>query len=93
MLLYLVFLFSFFFVWVWGCLCLLLEDIRLFAFHLFSYNLRKVATRRFDDRQSLERARHELQKKSLFLFSNLVLIPVLFLLSLFLFYFGSSCSS
>ena len=30
------------------------EDIRLFAFHLFSYNPRIVTTtRRFDDRQSL----------------------------------------
>ena len=41
-----------------------LEDIRVFAFHLFSYNLRIVdrPQRRFDDRLSLERARHELKR-------------------------------
>ena len=53
----------------WGLFLLLQsEDIRLFAFHLFSYNLRTVdpTTRRFDDRQSLERARHELKKKDTF---------------------------
>ena len=38
---------------------LLFEDIRLFAFHLFSYKLTIVdRLQNVDDRQSLERARH-----------------------------------
>ena len=45
----------------WGLFVLLAEDIRLFAFHLFSYKPRIVdRLQNFDDRQSLERARHGL---------------------------------
>ena len=48
----------------WGLFGLLTEDIRLFAFHLFSYKLRIVdRLQNVDDRQSLERARHGLKKK------------------------------
>ena len=48
----------------WGLFVLLFEDIRLFAFHLFSYKLRIVdRLQNVDDRQSLERARHGLKKK------------------------------
>ena len=54
----------------WLCLCFLglvwfaIEDIWLFAFHLFSYKLRIVdRLQNVDDRQSLERARHGLKKK------------------------------
>ena len=48
----------------WGLFLLLFEDIRLFAFHLFSYKLRIVdRLQNVDDRQSLERARHGLKKK------------------------------
>ena len=56
------------FVWVvfvFGvCFVSTLEDTWLFAFHLFSNNVRIAdrTTRRFDDRPSLERARHELKK-------------------------------
>ena len=51
----------------WGLFVLLFEDIRLFAFHLFSYKLRIVdRLQNVDDRQSLERARHGLKKKSAF---------------------------
>ena len=47
----------------WSLLVLLFEDIRLFAFHLFSYKLRIVdRLQNVDDRQSLERARHGLKK-------------------------------
>ena len=47
----------------WGLFGLLTEDIRLFAFHLFSYKLRIVdRLQNVDDRQSLERARHGLKK-------------------------------
>ena len=50
----------------WGLFGLLTEDIRLFAFHLFSYKLRIVdRLQNVDDRQSLERARHGLKKKAL----------------------------
>ena len=46
----------------WGLFVLLFEDIRLFAFHLFSYKLRIVdRLHNVDDRQSLERARHGLK--------------------------------
>ena len=52
------------------CLCFLglvwfaIEDIWLFAFHLFSYKLRIVdRLQNVDDRQSLERARRGLKKK------------------------------
>ena len=51
------------FVCFGACLFLLTEDIRLFAFHLFSYYLRIVdRLQNVDDRQSLERARHGLKK-------------------------------
>ena len=47
----------------WGLFGLLTEDIRRFAFHLFSYKLRIVdRLQNIDDRQSLERARHGLKK-------------------------------
>ena len=55
-------------VWFFGCVCfcfvLNLDDTWLFAFTYSpicgnSYS----KTKRFDDRQSLERARHELKKK------------------------------
>ena len=51
------------------------EDIRLFAFHLFSYKLTIVdRLQNFDDRQSLERARHGLKKNSL---SKSCMVPYL----------------
>ena len=50
----------------WGLFVLLFEDIRFFAFHLFSYKLRIVdQLQNVDDRQSLERARHGQKKKVL----------------------------
>ena len=46
---------------VWGVFVLLFEDIRVFAFHLFSYKLRIVdRLQDVDDRQS---ARHGAKKK------------------------------
>ena len=52
----------------WGVLVLLFEDIRLLAFHLFSYKLRIVdRLQNVDDRQSLECARHGLKKSGYFL--------------------------
>ena len=51
------------FLFFWGLFGLLTEDIRRFAFHLFSYKLRIVdRLQNIDDRQSLERARHGLKK-------------------------------
>ena len=45
---------------VWGVFVLLFEDIRVFAFHLFSYKLRIVdRLQDVDDRQS---ARHGAKK-------------------------------
>ena len=59
----------------WGLFVLLFEDIRLFAFHLFSYKLRIVdRLQNVDDRQSLERARHGLKKT----FASLWLVDCVF---------------
>ena len=49
------------------------EDIRLFAFHLFSCPENSwPTTRRFDDRLSLERAQHDQKNKKLSLLSSLL---------------------
>ena len=66
-------------VWfVLFCFVFLLEDIWLFAFtYSPTCGNGQSKTKRFDDRQSLERARHELKKNplSMMLFANLPFWP------------------